>query len=630
MTTSQSGVINFSHLTLTLVYRCNYRCPSCLVGEKLASHEHLSYDDAVRIIDSAAELDTIGVVAFVGGEPFLVHPLMVRIAQYIHENYRVPLTASTNSYWARTVDQARRKVEPLAKNGLRSLLLSWDDFHAQFGSIEQIANAVTASREFGIQPTIQNIYIKGSTRIGTIKETLDRLCDTSDVRWVENPCIPIGLGSELEPTLQPLENIDDMPYGRCTAGTVVNVQANGDVKPCCGAGLMVDALTMGNIRDDGMARIVQQASTDPLFNSLVAYKGPKHLVEVLRGMGRDDLVPAQVTDPCDACQKILDNAPARALLRQALQEQQIQLLLSRVASEEFSRVVHADMPVPSSPFALVPNIESAEYVAALHIDDWRPEFFRSSVSPHRRPIVLRSPRLRGNPAVANWRDPAYLIARAGDFPVEVTHGLVLDKHTKRTVRFRDYLELIANECYLPEFAAYMRFHDIPASLLGDVEDTLALFRQWTPDGSEQVSRPPLTKLFIGRYSYTDSHEHAGYDAFMYQIAGRKEVLLHEPSTNNLEALYAGKFKNWSPVRFLKPDFERYPLFRDNQPVRAVVQAGEALYIPDGWFHAVASLGDDVAMTLTYFFQPAATKPCAAPDQVAAAEPAGAEPAGAMS
>lgn len=600
MTTSQSGVINFSELTLTLVYRCNYRCPSCLVGDMLSSKEHLSYDEAVNIIDSAADLETIGGVAFVGGEPFLVHPLMVRIARYVFERYNVPLTASTNSYWAKSLESARQKLERLAQYGMKSLLLSWDDFHSLFGNIEQIANAITACNEFDIQPVIQNIYIKGATRIDSIKETLGRLCDTERVRWVENPCIPIGLGSNIEVEKQPLAEIDDMPYGRCSAGNVINVQANGDVKPCCGAGLMVDRLTMGNIKSDSLANIIRRSSVNPLFNSLVAFKGPKHLVELLRQANRADLVPGRVTDPCDACQKILGNVEAFAVIAESLQAQQVQMLLTRVASEQFSRAVDADAVTPETSFALVPNFDSADQVPVLDLEETHSNFFAESVSEHRRPVLLRSTGLKKNTAVEKWRDMDYLRRLAGDQLVGVTQGLTLDARTKRLARFCEYLDLITNSCYSKEYASYLQNHDVPSAMLTDVERPLELFRNWSSAVRSSESGA-FIKMFVGRYSFTDCHEHGGYDAFMYQVTGRKELLLHEPSKENTEALYIGSRKNWSPVRFLKPELERYPLFKNNRPTYTVVHAGEALFIPDGWFHAVASLGEEVAITLTYFF-----------------------------
>jgi organic radical activating enzyme len=615
MTTSKSGVINFSELTLTLVYRCNYRCPSCLVGDKLSSKDHLSYEEAVKIIDSAGDLETIGAVAFVGGEPFLVHPLMVRIAKYVFGHYHVPLTASTNSYWAKSLENACLKLEPLAQYGMKSLLLSWDDFHALFGNIQQIANAVTACNKFDIQPVIQNIYIKGATRIDSIKETLGHLCDTARVRWVENPCIPIGLGSNIEVERQPLVEIDDMPYGRCSAGNVINIQANGDVKPCCGAGLMVDRLTMGNIKSDSLANIVRRSSVDPLFNSLVAYKGPKHLVELLRQANRADLVPGRVTDPCDACQKILGNEESFAVIAESLEAQRVQMLLTRVASEQFSRAVDADAVTPETSFALVPNFDSADQVPVLELDDTRSDFFSASVSVHRRPAILRSDGLSRNAAVEKWRDLDYLRKLAGDQLVEVTQGLTLDARTKKLARFGEYLDLITNGCYSGEHASYLQNHDVPLALLTDVENPLELFHNWSrvARSSEQGA---LIKMFVGRYSFTDSHEHGGYDAFMYQITGRKELLLHEPTKENTEALYMGSRKNWSPVRFLKPEHERYPLFKNNKPTYAIVHAGEALFIPDGWSHAVASLGDEVAITLTYFFPVAASR-----DRTAVTSPA---------
>ena len=190
----------------------------------------------------------------------------------------------------------------------------------------------------------------------------------------------------------------------------------------------------------------------------------------------------------------------------------------------------------------------------------------------------------------------YLRKLVGNQLVEVTQGLTLDARTKKLARFAEYLDLITNSCYSREHASYLQNHDVPDSLLTDLEQPLELFRGWSC-AAEPSEGDVLIKLFVGRYSYTDCHEHGGYDAFMYQIAGRKELLLHEPTKENTEALYIGSRKNWSPVRFLKPEHERYPLFKSNKPTYAIVHAGEALFIPDGWFHAVASLGEEVAITL---------------------------------
>ena len=123
-----------------------------------------------------------------------------------------------------------------------------DDFHAEFGKIDQIANAISACNELNIYPTVQNIYVNGASRIEHFKHKLDQLCDTSRVEWTETHCTPVGLGASLDPAVHQLIDINDLSYGDCNAGEILNIEADGSTKPCCGAGLMAGGLTMGNAK----------------------------------------------------------------------------------------------------------------------------------------------------------------------------------------------------------------------------------------------------------------------------------------------------------------------------------------------------------------------------------------------
>lgn len=332
---SQKGHISFAMLMLTLVNRCNYRCASCLVGEKLSSRESLSYHDAVRLIDEAVRMGTIRRVGFVGGEPFLVYNLLVDIADYTWKSHRLPIMVATNGYWATGTDRAVAHLEPLSASGMTELLLSWDDFHAEFGTLAQIAHAIEACNALGVRPTVQNIVVKGATRLPAIQSELAALCNTENVRWNENPCVPTGLGADTPVDRQMLFPVDELPYGRCTAGTACDIQPNGDVTGCSGVGVMSDGLTLGNVKDQSLEEIIEAGSANPLINSLVAYCGPKDLIERLRRIGRSDLVPERVTDACDACARLMNSDEAVAVLRAHLAEAPLKPLLDRLACETY-------------------------------------------------------------------------------------------------------------------------------------------------------------------------------------------------------------------------------------------------------------------------------------------------------
>ena len=54
----------------------------------------------------------------------------------------------------------------------------------------------------------------------------------------------------------------------------------------------------------------------------------------------------------------------------------------------------------------------------------------------------------------------------------------------------------------------------------------------------------------------------------------------------------------SPLNVDRVDLERYPAMADAQPLIARLEAGDALYLPDGWWHVIRSHGPrNVAVAL---------------------------------
>ena len=357
----------------------------------------------------------------------------------------------------------------------------------------------------------------------------------------------------------------------------------------------------------------------------------------------------------------------------------------------------------------VPNLEAAEPVPTLSVKTPHRKDIRRYLRRH-EPVLIRSEFLEQSVPVQRWSDPGYLKHKAGDSVVTITQGLQLDNPPHREMTFAAYLDALAQQSR-NDRQIYMRLRQIPTELEEDIDDLVQMLKQlsvnrkpvfgkrdlkgivrkpratafigrhsytdshehggldaflvqvtgmkevlfhqptdhnyralyvgsrknWSPvrffnpdlekyplfqhnkpvlkqlsvnrkpvfgkRDLKGIVRKPRATAFIGRHSYTDSHEHGGLDAFLVQVTGMKEVLFHQPTDHNYRALYVGSRKNWSPVRFFNPDLEKYPLFQHNKPVYTQVRAGELLYIPDGWFHSVASQDDGVNVTLTYFFPP---------------------------
>jgi hypothetical protein len=270
-------------------------------------------------------------------------------------------------------------------------------------------------------------------------------------------------------------------------------------------------------------------------------------------------------------------------------------------------------PVTYDDVRRMPNYDRARPVAvedgSIPAAEFERKYWRRG-----RPVILRGG-VRHWPAVERWASNDYLQQVSGDEQIEITRCLLLDVVLRNatleaqgkdpsatqpgepeelvvTMPLQEYIERCTTR-HDPGRILYARLVPIPERWHGDVGDTPFWSRGF--DGRA---------MFMGRKTYTDSHEHGGLDVFSCQVRGTKEFILHAPDAASTRRMYAGATANWSPVRFFDPDLERFPLFAENQPIIARLEPGDVLYIPNPWWHAVVSTTDDMGILVPLWFKPA--------------------------
>jgi len=81
------------------------------------------------------------------------------------------------------------------------------------------------------------------------------------------------------------------------------------------------------------------------------------------------------------------------------------------------------------------------------------------------------------------------------------------------------------------------------------------------------------------------------DNFIAQVFGAKRFILYDPT--QMELLYpnekSDKYSHLSRVDITAPNDSRFPRFKDARPVELTLNAGEMLFLPSHWWHAVQSL-----------------------------------------
>jgi hypothetical protein len=207
----------------------------------------------------------------------------------------------------------------------------------------------------------------------------------------------------------------------------------------------------------------------------------------------------------------------------------------------------------------------------------------------RRPMVVRG-LAAGWPALTRWA-PELLAARYGDRTVRVYDASfgTPGRHYMGSIasmRFADFLEETQSRGRDLRMFLYNLSRQIP-ELLDDVN---------LPEVGLRLSRRFVFSFFGCRGSTTPLH----YDIDMADvlhtvIRGRRRVRLFPPAAS--VALYRHPCTVRSYVDLDTPDLERYPAVALAEGYEVVLEPGETLYMPSGWWHEFHYLEAGIGVSL---------------------------------
>lgn len=226
--------------------------------------------------------------------------------------------------------------------------------------------------------------------------------------------------------------------------------------------------------------------------------------------------------------------------------------------------------------------------------------FRSRYSEPERPVVLRGA-IRGWTVFKTWT-PEYLKSLLGAMSVKVArspdNGEYFDPETGvdhlRTLvlPFDEFIDRAfesgsTEKLYLSQIAT-----EKLAPLMRDIV-------------VPEYARPPIlfNNVWIGSKGNITRCHYDMQDNLLAQVVGRKRVTLF-PSRHlgrmYPRSLFVNK-SNFSRVDVIRPDYERFPRFRQVPAYETQLDPGDMLFIPIHWFHHVVSL--DAAISVNYWWRP---------------------------
>jgi len=234
---------------------------------------------------------------------------------------------------------------------------------------------------------------------------------------------------------------------------------------------------------------------------------------------------------------------------------------------------------------------------------WRPSRtqFLQDFYARNEPVVLLG-LVDDWPARTRW-SLSYLRRNFGEAMVEVMSGRDADEsyelnspQHKRQMRFADYVDIVeqadsSNDSYLvannhllerPEFAALWDDFTQPAEYIDPDRREGEVFFWFGPRGT-------LTPL-----------HHDVSNVMFVQVVGRKRFRLIPSLQTHRVYNEIGVFSQVDPDSV---DLSVHPMFAGVRPIELVVEAGEALLIPVGWWHQVEALDVSISLSFTNFVFP---------------------------
>ncbi|KAG0649216.1 Lysine-specific demethylase [Hyphodiscus hymeniophilus] len=258
----------------------------------------------------------------------------------------------------------------------------------------------------------------------------------------------------------------------------------------------------------------------------------------------------------------------------------------------------------------------------------------SNIGPE--PIIV-SGALESWPARAErpWNSPKYLLSKTIGgrrlVPIEIGRSYVDDGWGQKVIPFKEFM----NHYILPEseesnFASgYLAQHDLFAQIPSLRQDIAIPDYCYTSAPPPHFSSPlakkhsevtqleePILNAWFGPPGTISPLHTDPYHNILAQVVGRKYVRLYAPSESerlyprgtedggvdmsNTSAIDVGVLAGWDGTELEREKAQsRFPRFNEAEFVDCVLEEGECLYIPVGWWHYVRSLS--VSFSVSFWF-----------------------------
>ena len=242
------------------------------------------------------------------------------------------------------------------------------------------------------------------------------------------------------------------------------------------------------------------------------------------------------------------------------------------------------------------KVAEIDHRTKISVDEFRDKYYAAN-----RPVVFDG-LINEWPSLTRWT-PEYLKSMAGDSMVEVMTNRESDpefelnaSRHRTTVCFADYVNMVfsgrvTNDYYLVANNGFLRQAETQALL----QDCVPL-----PEYLKPTAELGQCFFWFGPAGTVTPLHYDKINILVAQVSGRKRFTLIPASQ---WAYVYNKRGVFSDVDAENPDLARFPRFSLANRIEVILEPGQTLFLPVGWWHQVRALDTSITISFTSFIYP---------------------------
>jgi Cupin-like domain len=242
---------------------------------------------------------------------------------------------------------------------------------------------------------------------------------------------------------------------------------------------------------------------------------------------------------------------------------------------------------------LSPNFGTIERRSRIDREEFLEKYYATNT-----PLILTD-MMADWQAMSSWC-PEFIKENYGNCLVQVqtnrnsdpNYEINTEKH-KKTIELREYVDMVVNGGNTNDYYMVANNGNL------DREDFKGLLNdiQMFPEFLDPLKSKERVFFWFGPAGTITPLHHDTMNIFMAHLYGRKRWRLISPAYTPLVYNNIGVF---SEIDLENPDDDKYPLFKDVRVIETVLEPGEVIFVPVGWWHQVKGLDITIALSFTNF------------------------------